>query len=78
MKNIAKLSLYGIVFGIYTCAFLFGAIYPQYGIPRESIVYEEESSHEISYDSWEQDILELQNRKIIYQSYFLEKFKKLF
>lgn len=83
-QNIIKLSLYGIVSILYTCAFLFGAMYPQYGIPRESVVYEtrgkedasvtKESSFFESSDSKEDDD---QDIKIVYRSYFYEKIKEL-
>lgn len=66
-ENILKLSAYGIVFMVYSMAFLFGAMYPQYGIPKESIV------HETEYDS---DDLE-QEIKVEYRSYFLDKLREL-
>ena len=66
-ENILKLSTYGIVFAIYSMAFLFGAMYPQYGIPKESIVYETENDS----DDLEQEI------KVEYRSYFLDKLREL-
>lgn len=66
-ENISKLSTYGIVFAVYSMAFLFGAMYPQYGIPKESIVYETEDDS----DDSEQEI------KVEYRSYFLDKLREL-
>ncbi len=66
-ENILKLSTYGIVFTVYSMAFLFGAMYPQYGIPKESIVYETENDS----DDLEQEI------KVEYRSYFLDKLREL-
>lgn len=66
-ENILKLSTYGIVFAVYSMAFLFGAMYPQYGIPKESIVYETENDS----DDLEQEI------KVEYRSYFLNKLREL-
>lgn len=66
-RNILKLYTYGIVFAIYSMAFLFGAMYPQYGIPKESIVYEMEEDG----DDLEQEI------KVEYRSYFLDKLREL-
>lgn len=66
-ENILKLSTYGIVFAVYSMAFLFGAMYPQYGIPKESIVYETENDS----DDLEQEI------KVEYRSYFLDKLREL-
>ena len=45
-RNILKLSIYGTVCAIYTAAFLFGAMYPQYGIPKNSIVIEDTRTKE--------------------------------
>ena len=66
-ENILKLSAYGIVFMVYSMAFLFGAMYPQYGIPKESIVHETEDDS----DDSEQEI------RIEYRSYFLDKLREL-
>lgn len=66
-ENILKLSAYGIVFAAYSMAFLFGAMYPQYGIPKESIVHETEDDS----DDSEQEI------KVEYRSYFLDKLREL-
>lgn len=66
-ENILKLSIYSIVFAVYSMAFLFGAMYPQYGIPKESIVYETEDDS----DDSEQEI------KVEYRSYFLDKLREL-
>ena len=66
-ENIIKLSAYGIVFMVYSMAFLFGAMYPQYGIPKESIVHETEDDS----DDLEQEI------KVEYRSYFLDKLREL-
>ena len=66
-ENILKLSAYGIVFMVYSMAFLFGAMYPQYGIPKESIV------HETEYDSDDSE----QGIKVEYRSYFLDKLREL-
>lgn len=66
-QNVLKLSAYGMVFAIYSMAFLFGAMYPQYGIPKESIVYETEDGS----DDSEQEI------KVEYRSYFLDKLREL-
>lgn len=66
-ENILKLSTYSIVFAVYSMAFLFGAMYPQYGIPKESIVYETEDDS----DDSEQEI------KVEYRSYFLDKLREL-
>ena len=66
-ENILNLSIYSIVFAVYSMAFLFGAMYPQYGIPKESIVYETEDDS----DDWEQEI------KVEYRSYFLDKMREL-
>ena len=66
-ENILKLSAYGIVFMVYSMAFLFGAMYPQYGIPKESIVHETEDDS----DDSEQEI------KVEYRSDFLDKLREL-
>ena len=65
-KNISKLSAYSIVFAIYSMAFLFGAMYPQYGIPKESIVYEAENDSDLDREI-----------KVEYRSYFLDKLREL-
>ena len=65
-RNILKLSVYGTVCAIYTAAFLFGAMYPQYGIPKNSIVIEDMRTKEND-----------GGRKIVYRSYFAEKIKAL-
>lgn len=65
-RNILKLSIYGTVCAIYTAAFLFGAMYPQYGIPKNSIVIEDTRTKEND-----------GGRKIVYRSYFTEKIKAL-
>ena len=66
-KNILKLSACSIVYAIYSMAFLFGAMYPQYGIPKESIVYKTEDDS----DDLKQEI------KVEYRSYFLDKLREL-
>ena len=66
-ENILNLSAYGIVFMVYSMAFLLGAMYPQYGIPKESIVHETEDDS----DDSEQGI------KVEYRSYFLDKLREL-
>ena len=66
-ENILKLSIYSIVFAVYSMAFLFGAMYPQYVIPKESIV------HETEYDSDDSE----QEIKVEYRSYFLDKLREL-
>ena len=65
-KNILKLSIYSIVYAIYSMAFLFGAMYPQYGIPKESIVYEAENDSDLDREI-----------KVEYRSYFLDKLREL-
>lgn len=65
-KNILKLSAYSIVYAIYSMAFLFGAMYPQYGIPKESIVYEAENDSDLDREI-----------KVEYRSYFLDKLREL-
>lgn len=65
-KNILKLSTYSIVCMIYSMAFLFGAMYPQYGIPKESIVYEAENDSDLDREI-----------KVEYRSYFLDKLREL-
>lgn len=65
-KNILKLSTYSIVCAIYSMAFLFGAMYPQYGIPKESIVYEAENDSDLDREI-----------KVVYRSYFLDKLREL-
>lgn len=65
-QNILKLSIYGTVCMVYTAAFLFGAMYPQYGIPKNSIVIEDTRTKEND-----------GGRKIVYRSYFAEKIKAL-
>lgn len=65
-RNILKLSVYSTVCAIYTAAFLFGAMYPQYGIPKNSIVIEDMRTKEND-----------GGRKIVYRSYFAEKIKAL-
>lgn len=66
-QYILKLSTYGIVCAVYSMAFLFGAMYPQYGIPKESIVYETEDDG----DDSDQEI------KVEYRSFFLDKLREL-
>lgn len=65
-RNFLKLSIYGTVCTVYTAAFLFGAMYPQYGIPKNSIVIEDTRTKENN-----------GGRKIVYRSYFAEKIKAL-
>ena len=65
-KNVLKLSAYSIVFAIYSMAFLFGAMYPQYGIPKESIVYETEDDSDLDREI-----------KVEYRSYFWDKLRDL-
>ena len=65
-KNILKLSACSIVYAIYSMAFLFGAMYPQYGIPKESIVYEAENGSDLDREI-----------KVEYRSYFLDKLREL-
>lgn len=65
-RNFLKLSIYGTLCTIYTAAFLFGAMYPQYGIPKNSIVIEDTRTKEND-----------GGQKIVYRSYFAEKIKAL-
>lgn len=78
MRNIIKVSLYGTVCVMYSCALLFGILYPQYGIPENSVVYEEEYQ-ETNFNK-EADGKTGENKKlqVKYKSYYYEKIKELF
>lgn len=40
-RLIAETAVYGLMAAIYTSLFFFGALYPKYGLPPQSIVYDE-------------------------------------
>ena len=45
-KCLREILLYGILSIMYGSVFFFGALYPDYGVPRESIRYENMEGHE--------------------------------
>ena len=60
-KWYTEMLVYGTLAIAYTSMFFFGALYPGYGIPSQSIVYEDENEtdrdcEEVQYKSllWEQ------------------------
>lgn len=67
-KHLLKISMYGSLYLFYTSAFLFGVLYPQFGIPKN--VCEKEQIEKYSYIDETSDIQ--------YKSYILEQLKKIF
>lgn len=75
MKHIiTKLCLYGTLSIVYTSAFFFGALYPQFGIPEGAVVYQE---NEKTDEAAEKAVTSKDEAEVVYKSYFLEKIKSL-
>lgn len=68
-KAILELIGYGFFFGIFSLAFFFGLLYPEYGLARGSYhILEEELSVEDDRMLWQT----VPREKVIYRSYFLK------
>lgn len=59
--------VYGLMAAIYTSLFFFGALYPKYGLPQQSVVYDER----------EEDTEETEET-VVYKSLILERIKEWF
>lgn len=73
MRILGEAAVYGLLGMIYASLFFFGALYPQFGIPSQSIVYEMET----------EEVGELTDRKnggekIVYKSLLVERIKEWF
>lgn len=61
-------AVYGILAAIYMSLFFFGALYPEFGLPSNSIVSEAD----------EDDALEETEKVVVYKSFLLERLKEWF
>lgn len=60
-KWFAEILVYGMLTVTYTSMFFFGALYPGYGIPSQSIVYEEDG------DGISPDDVEVQYKSLLWE-----------
>lgn len=58
-------AVYGILAAIYMSLFFFGALYPEFGLPSNSIVEETEEE-------------EGSEKEVVYKSFLLERLKEWF
>ena len=65
-KLLLKTAAYGMLGAIYTSLFFFGALYPQFGIPEQSISCEEDE------EAAEEE------ETVVYKSLLLERLKEWF
>lgn len=75
-KLLSEAALYGLLAAIYSSLFFFGALYPQFGIPSKSIVYEEQEESEEAEETEETD--EEEQEEVVYKSLILERLKDWF
>lgn len=75
-KLVGETIVYGFLAAIYTSLFFFGALYPKYGLPSQSIMYEgqEESGKHETPEEFDRDSTE----EIVYKSLILERIKEWF
>lgn len=69
-KLLLETALYGLLTAIYASLFFFGALYPQFGIPSQSISCETEEEETETADTDEEE-----TETIVYKSLFLERLK---
>lgn len=63
-------AVYGILAAIYMSLFFFGALYPEFGLPSNSIVTEA--------DEDEDEESEETEKVVVYKSFLLERLKEWF
>lgn len=76
-KLLLETALYGLLATIYTSLFFFGALYPQFGIPSQSIsceAKEGESAEETENPGTDEE----ETETVVYKSLFLERLKEWF
>lgn len=67
-KLAIQTAVYGILAAVYMSLFFFGALYPEFGLPSNSIVAETD----------EDDALEETEKVVVYKSFLLERLKEWF
>lgn len=71
-RILGEAALYGLLGTVYASLFFFGALYPQFGIPSQSIVCESETDEE------EMDEEKTDGEKVVYKSLLMERLKEWF
>lgn len=71
-RILEEAALYGLLGTVYASLFFFGALYPQFGIPSQSIVCESETDDE------ETEAENAEEEKVVYKSLFMERLKEWF
>lgn len=66
-RILGEAALYGLLGTVYASLFFFGALYPQFGIPSQSIVCESETDEE-----------KTDGEKVVYKSLLMERLKEWF
>lgn len=84
-KLLRETAVYGMLAVIYTSLFFFGALYPQFGLPSQSIACESETEEEDSVEDTEKSALRGEETEspdadeeetVVYKSLFLERLKE--
>lgn len=84
-KLLLETAIYGMLAVIYTSLFFFGALYPQFGLPSQSIACESETEEEDSVEDTEKSALRGEETEspdadeeetVVYKSLFLERLKE--
>lgn len=68
-RILGEAAIYGLLGMIYASLFFFGALYPQFGIPSQSIVRETET---------DEDEETTDGKKVVYKSLLAERLKEWF
>ncbi len=68
-RILGEAAFYGMLGMIYASLFFFGALYPQFGIPSQSIVRETET---------DEDEETTDGEKVVYKSLLVERLKEWF
>lgn len=66
-RILGEAALYGLLGTVYASLFFFGALYPQFGIPSQSIICESETDEE-----------KTDGEKVVYKSLLMERLKEWF
>lgn len=84
-KILLETAIYGMLAVIYTSLFFFGALYPQFGLPSQSIACESETEEEDSVKDTGESALSGEKTEspdadeeetVVYKSLFLERLKE--
>lgn len=72
-RILGEAAFYGMLGMIYASLFFFGALYPQFGIPSQSIVRETETDEDEETTEEKTD-----EEKVVYKSLLVERLKEWF